>query len=160
MTFIDKYTPFILAIISSFLVYKFSFYIIDFSSLIPIIANSSLTIAGTLLGFLLTILSIISTVQTRRMQFVKDAGKYPDLISFLNKSIFSNVCAIIFSFFILFIKRNQVKTEVLNIIDYLFIFTIFFNLFLTARFAIIFVSLLADKNDKKKIKENAVIPVV
>jgi hypothetical protein len=150
MNILNKYGPVLLAFLFTYLVYHYHIYITEFETLIPSVTQSCLTIAGTLLGFLLTILTVVSTITTRRMQFIKDAGKFPELISFLHKSILANISIIVFCFFQLFIKRAAVNVSVLKFIDYIFIFLALFNIFLTARFVIIFIKLLADKSIRAK----------
>lgn len=154
MNFLERYYPLILAIISIVVIYFFQNYITDFSILLPNIIQSSLTIAGTLLGFLLTILTIINTISTRRMQFVKDAGKYPTLVSFLNQAIFANISIIIFCFLFFFLDSNKINVASIKVIDYCFIFIAILNILLTVRFAIIFISLMKDKTPKDEEKSS------
>jgi hypothetical protein len=115
----------------------------------PLLRQSILTISATLLGFLLTILTVIHTINTRRMQWVKDFGAYPRLMGYLSRAITSNIGIILFSLVELFIERNAINHMVLNSIDYGFIFLSFFALLLTTRFALIFVGLLVDKTVAK-----------
>lgn len=143
---IEKYYPICLSIIITLLIIKFQIYLVDYKLLIPLIAQNSITISGTLLGFLLTILTIINTINTRRMQFVKDSGNFNRLVDFLNVSIKANITVIVSSFLVIFLNRDKVIPCVLSVIDNLFIFTSLFAIFLTIRFAIIFIELLTDKS--------------
>ncbi len=68
---IETYYPFIVSVLVILAIYKFKDYLAKLETLIPQVAQNSLTISGTLLGFLLTILTLINTITTRRMQFVK-----------------------------------------------------------------------------------------
>jgi hypothetical protein len=146
MYYIEKYYPFTLALLLTFLVKEFQHFLVDFAKLIPSIATNSLTISGTLLGFLLTILTIINTINTRRMQFVKDSGHFPRLVSFLNWAIKANILVVITSFLVIFLDRGKIDLKYMNYYDLSFIFISLFAIFLTVRFAAIFIKLLADKN--------------
>jgi len=149
MRLFEKYYPFIFAILFSLALRLYLRpFMPAFDILIPNIANSSLTIAGTLFGFLLTILTIINTISTRRMQFIKDAGYYPKLVSYLNKAILANIAVIGYSFIQFFLKRDKINLTSLEIFDYIFIFLTVFNILLTTRFAYIFIQLISDTKPK------------
>lgn len=141
----ERNYPLICTIIGTGLVFKFSGFVSKFDTLIPLLTQSSLTISATLLGFLLTILTIINTISTRRMQFVKESGGYPVLLSYLSKAIIANIAVVLFSFVELFLDRSKINCTVTMVADYCFIFVALFSIMLTTRFAIIFIQLLADK---------------
>jgi len=145
--YIEKYYPLFLTIAIVLAIYKYEKFIADFNILIPLVSNSSLTISATLLGFLLTILTIINSIATRRMRFVKDTGLYPVLMGYLSKAIISNITVVSICFILFFIKRTEIYAIVLKIIDYCFIFICFLNLFLTIRFAKLFIRLLANDEE-------------
>ena len=133
-----------MAALVAYLIFHFSKYIQPFDTLIPIIYNSSLTISATLLGFLLTILTIINSINTKRMILVRQRGKYGMLIGYLTKAILSNIIIVSFCFLLFFIKRDEVNANALMWIDYVFIFLTFYNVLLTIRFAYLFVRLLTE----------------
>ncbi|MBS0646417.1 MAG: hypothetical protein JSR97_07470 [Verrucomicrobia bacterium] len=145
MYYFEKYYPLAISALLTFLVYKYQVYLSDFKTLVPQIAQNSLTISGTLLGFLLTILTIVNTINTRRMQFVKDSGHFERLLNFLNVSIKANIVVIVLSFLVIFLNRDKISDTVFRYIDFCFIFITLFAIFLTVRFAIIFIQLLTDK---------------
>lgn len=151
MIIVEKYYPVFLSIILTGLIFHFSMFIMPFQLLMPLLRQSMLTISATLLGFLLTILTVIHTISTRRMQWVKDFGAFPRLMGYLSKSITSNMGIILFSLIELFIQRNSINPIVLSLIDYGFIFLSFLALLLTTRFAMIFVGLLVDKSEKPSV---------
>jgi len=148
MYYVEKFYPIVLSAVFTFLVWKFNYYIIDFNILVPEITQSAMTISATLLGFLLTIYTIINSINTRRMQFVKDSGNFERLISFLNAPIYTNIIVTIAAFVISFINRSQVENRLLMTIDIIFIFITIFSILLSVRFAMIFIRLLADKKTK------------
>src|SRR6201996_5066114 len=100
---IERNYPWVLTVFVTFLVFKFSGFIVKFDTLIPALTQSALTISATLLGFLLTILTIINSITTRRMDFVKTGGGYPALLSYLSKAIISNLIVVLFSIAELFL---------------------------------------------------------
>lgn len=150
MYYFEKYYPLAISALLTFLVFQYQDYLTNFTTLIPQIAQNSLTISGTLLGFLLTILTIINTINTRRMQFVKDSGHFERLVSFLNVSIKGNILVIVVSFLAIFLNRDKINNNVFRFVDFGFIFITLFAIFLTVRFAIIFIQLLTDKKTDKK----------
>lgn len=136
-----------LAVLVAYLILHFNKYIQPFDTLMPIIYNSSLTISATLLGFLLTILTIINSINTKRMIFVRQRGKYGALIGYLTNAILSNLIVVSFCFLLFFIKREEVNATALMWIDYVFIFLTFYNVLLTIRFAYLFVRLLTQDEE-------------
>jgi len=61
---------------------------------ITVISDNLTTIASTLLGFLLTILTIMESIQTNSIKIIRQAGGYPRLISYLHISILANFLSI------------------------------------------------------------------
>ena len=124
-----------------------------FHELMCKIADNALSISVTLLGFFLTILTIINAIDTRRMRFVKQGNKFQDLIGFLRNAITLNLLLIgasfIFKYFdtekisILFIKGR-------NCIDFGYLFLFLLTMLASFRFTSIFVSLLTDPDVDRK----------
>lgn len=63
-------------------------------------SNSALSISTSLLGFFLTIYTIIHSVNTERMQDIRSNGAYSRLMEFLRKALYSH--AIIIGVLLLF----------------------------------------------------------
>lgn len=122
-----------------------------FGSGIPILvsqlSDNALSISVTLFGFLLTILTIINSIDTRRMQFVRDMGGFPRLIQYLRQAISSNLALIAGSFIIKYVEHRKYSFLYFlgcNVLDYLYLFVFVFAMLLSLRFTKIFISLLTD----------------
>src|SRR6478736_2464825 len=91
---VEQYYPHVVAILIASLFYAFHCSITDYEKVVGKIMETSLSICGTLLGFLLTILTIINSIETRRMRFIRDSGNYPLLMKYLRVALFSNIVCI------------------------------------------------------------------
>lgn len=143
----EKYYPLAVSVVLVVALFFNKHYITDFNTLIPSLMQNSLSVSATLLGFLLTILTVVNTIDTRRMQFIKSAGRFDDLMFFLKNAIYSNLIVIAICLFSLFINRSSVQVVFLLVVDYLFFFLLFLALTYTLRFTIIFMKLLTDKKE-------------
>jgi hypothetical protein len=144
---VERYYPIIFSILIITGLVFFKNLIKEPSVLIDKITDNALTISVTLLGFFLTILTIVNSVDTRRMRFIKSDGLYPRLIGFLNDAIKANVFLIAFSFAVKYLDYRHIKffcVSGINVIDYAYLFYFIFSLLISYRFTDIFVRLLAD----------------
>lgn len=152
--FFERYYPFLIAIILT----VYSVIVKLFEEGMPILINqladNALSISVTLFGFLLTILTLINSIDTRRMRFVRDMGSFGRLMKYLKVAIFSNLALLSSSFLIKYIEhRKDVKLlsiKGFNIPDYLFIFLFLYTILVSLRFTQIFISLLTDKAISEK----------
>lgn len=125
---------------------------VDISGFILQLSDNALAISVTLFGFFLTILTILNSIETRRMKFVRDLGGFPRLLEYLKNAISSNLILVGASFLVKYIEhRKNVSYLYLrdcNIVDYLFIFIFIYTMLLSFRFTKIFVALLTDPANK------------
>ena len=146
--YIEKCYPLVLAIIIALAIAIFQIFGKDISILINQLADNSLSISVTLFGFLLTILTIINSIDTRRMKFVREMGGFPRLIIYLRNAISSNLILIAASFLIKYVEHRKGYPELYiqdrNICDYLFLFFFLYAMLASLRFTKIFISLLTD----------------
>lgn len=108
------------------------------------LADLSMSLSGTLVGFFLTILTVISTISTRRMMFVRDSGKYPTLQKYLKHVIVSHFVVITMLLvrpFVIFPQQNYLIIDGYNIA---LLFTVTFSWSLSIRFTKIFLDLLKE----------------
>jgi hypothetical protein len=146
----EKYYPFVTSILLTIVILAYKSRISDVPSLIDKIADNGIGLATTLVGFFLTILTIINSIETRRMDFVRSKGLYPTLIKYLNQSIRYNAILIASSFLVKYIDHRSNKwLQVFgcNIVDYLYLYSLILTLMISLRFTNIFVRLLADPKD-------------
>ena len=144
---IEKYYPIFLSVLIIVAMVVCKQVINGIPDMVDKLSDQALSISVTFLGFLLTILTIINSIETRRMHFVKSAGKYADLISYLKVSIQTNLALIGLSFITKFFEHRSVlwlSIMGFNFIDYLYIFFFVFTILVSYRFTKIFVTLLTD----------------
>ncbi len=123
--------------------------VINFSILIGKLSDNALSLSVTFLGFLLTILTIINSIDTRRMRFIRTGGLYPRLLSYLRNAIVLNLFLIAFSFGARYLDYRTIALLTVgnyNIIDCLYLWFFCWTLLSSYRFTKIFVSLLSDPN--------------
>ncbi len=107
---IEKYYPFIIAIISVTVYYLYGIHYPLTQKLIDGISSNLVSFSSTLLGFLLTILTIIESIQTRALKIIREGGGYKKLLSYLNICIIANFLTIpiiiVFNTYILNFKES------------------------------------------------------
>ncbi len=106
--------------------------------------DSALVVAGTLLGFLLTITTIMNTIHTRRMAFIKETGNYPVLHNYLKIAIILNIVTISLVIVTPFVSALKPTGIALNITYSTQLFIILWNWFANIRFTIVFIKLLSE----------------
>lgn len=143
----EKYFPVALSVIVVSILIICNGIFKDLPGLIDKLSDNALGISSTLVGFFLTILTIINAIETRRMQFVQSAGLFPRLLKYLNQSIRANVILIASSFLIKYVEHRAFPWLHLrgrNVFDYLYLFIFILTLLISIRFINIFVRLLSD----------------
>ncbi len=143
MVTIAKYYPYAIALILGILFYHYQHKFANLEEVIKKTLDAALTICGVLLGFLLTILTIISSVVTRRMQFVKDSGAYPLLNHYLKTALYSNLITISFYFILPFLSTVE-NILLKDIINAILVFMISFTWITNIRFSSVFIRLMTD----------------
>lgn len=143
MVNLAKLYPYAIALIFGGLCYHYQHKFENLEEIIKKILDAALTICGVLLGFLLTILTIISSVATRRMQFVKDSGAYPLLNYYLKTALYSNLITISMYFILPFLSSIE-SAVVKDIINSFLVFMISFTWITNIRFSSVFIGLMTD----------------
>jgi len=140
----ERFHPLFYSFIATCVFFYFYEKIETVDIIISKLIDSSFVINGVLIGFLLTITTLISTITSRRMKFVKDSGTFPRIIKYLHYAIYFCIISISLS----------MATPILNLIipnDCTMYFNCFmfgviiFTWLLNIRFTIIFIKLLVDK---------------
>lgn len=139
---IEKYWPFTTSLTLVILLFYYRLNIQRFDEIMKSIVESSLTVSGTLIGFFLTIFTIISTIKTRRMQFIKEAGLYPRINQYLASVIIWHFINISIILFFPLIESIRLPFGVMLVCNLFLIFVVFFSWLLSIRFTAIFIKLL------------------
>lgn len=144
--YVEKYHPFVLAGVLSFLFYKYQGELKNVDKLVADMLSASLVICGTLMGFLLTITTIISAIPSRRMKFVKDSGLFPSLMGYLKIAISLNIFTVSLIIITPFLNAISAINEHKLLIHSFQVFIVSWAWIASIRFSILFVRLLADPN--------------
>lgn len=138
---IEQYWPLVTSIILC--VVLAVFWKQDLDVIFQGITSSSINISTAIIGFYLTIYTILSSIATRRMKFIKTSGTFPRLVYFLKAAVvwnFINVILILFTpimeFFILVKFSNHFL--------FLKIFILSYSILLSIRFGHLFFDILVD----------------
>lgn len=101
---------------------------------------NALSISGTFAGFFLTILTIIDSVNTRRMRALRESGYYPALFGYLKQTIFVHLFLLIVCLFLPLIKMMVFLKPYSLELKILFITAVIFSWMISYRFTKIFIS--------------------
>lgn len=146
----NKIIPFLATIIVAGLFYYFQNKIPNVSEIIKKLLETSLAVCGALLGFLLTILTIINTIATRRMNFIKEAGKFGELNHYLKMALWFNLISISI-YFIYPTLTSCINAETfVHWSNSVLIWLVSYTWFLNIRFSLIFIKLLTDGEPHRK----------
>lgn len=141
----ERLYPYVYSLLITYFFYHNSYLLHNYYHLLKILPSNSLTISSTLLGFFLTILTIISSINTRRIRFLRDSGiGYQSLMKYLHHAIVMNMINIACSILILVLNINSISTFNILLLIYLYFFILTCAMLTSMRFAIIFIKLLAD----------------
>ena len=144
---IEKYYPLVLSILSCFSIFlidKELIRVIKFGELI----NSTLIVFIVLLGFLLTVTTLMHTIDNKKMNALRQTGNYLDLIGYLNKAVYSSLFTSIFSLFKPLFEKFIFFTTIYSFdlkltIKYLFVFLIILSILYTFRFINLFLKIIS-----------------
>ena len=148
MKYVEKYYPLVLSVILTVLFCRFQHRLESVDEMVKKLLDAALAVSGALLGFLLTILTIINTIETRRMQFVRDSGNLPLLNRYLKVALYSNIASISIYFILpalsTFHEWQKYKVGIYAILVFIVAFTWIVNI----RFSSVFIKLLTDPEMK------------
>lgn len=124
--YIEKYGPFSLGIIVAILA-KF-YFPKEFlqTEFWRNLSNNFFTLSTTLLGFLLTITTILKSISTRAMDFIKDANKISELQQYLSGAIYMNFISLLFCLLYILIEKI-IPNEVVILSILIFTWTISYS---------------------------------
>lgn len=152
--YFERYYPLVFSLVLTFASAYFKIFGNGMPMLVNQLADNALSISVTLFGFLLTILTLVNSIDTRRMRFIRDMGGFKRLMTYLRVAIFSNLTLLAASFLVKYIEHRDgfghLVVKNCNIPDYLFVFIFIFSVLTSLRFTHIFISLLTDNKVSDK----------
>lgn len=107
--------------------------------------DKAFTMSGVLLGFLLTIITIIGSIETRKMKFVKQTGNYKTLQKYLHCALYSSLALLVFSFTLSVFDQSYLSDYLKDIRSYILIGLSVFTVALSVRFSLIIIKLLSEE---------------
>lgn len=149
MVFWEKYYPLLLSILVTSVIFLTGC-LVDRQQFILQLADNSLTISITLIGFFLTILTLVNSIDSTRMRHIKQRGLFPRLLSYLKVSINVNLLLLVGAFLIKFVSHQEyLNIKGKNLFDYGFFWLFAFTLLISFRFIKIFVMLMSSPDKKQ-----------
>lgn len=146
---LEKAYPILISSFSTFFIVYFNLFKNKLSEFVIDISNNAMSVSVTLFGFLLTILTLINSIETRRMKVVHDMGAFPRLMRYLKNSIILNLLVLVLSFIVKYLVNNDLNAIFIiknyNLLAYSFIFIFIYSLLSSFRFTKIFIDTLTDK---------------
>ncbi len=136
---LERIYPLILSIVALILYLYVGCHYLLIEKTIELVSDNLISIASTLLGFLLTILTIIESLQTRSIKIIRQAGGYPSLISYLHLSIISSFLSIPIVLIAKVYFSENIKNECVYSI---MLFTECYLLLTSFRFIILFIKII------------------
>lgn len=130
--YLERYSPLFLFIVG----FCISLLLLDINDIKNFILNTNgdfLTVFMTLGGFLLTIYTIIQSIDNRIMKILKETDNYSRLIRYLNQAVISDFFVVFLIILILFIKYTDSSFPIIdNISDQLVSFYVAYLIFTIA----------------------------
>jgi hypothetical protein len=150
LKYVEIWYPFCLSlIITTMSFFWFSKYITFNLICIKLVSDSVLsvliTIQSALFGFFLTILALLLQMNNKAINMVKEFEKFPDLVRFSKKAVYSSLIVIFISIFILLTKNVPIDRDFKTLTYYFFGFILLYNTLSSYRFVGVFY-LLAKSN--------------
>lgn len=135
--FIEKNYPFLFSLIlSCFSLILGEIFCFDFLNFY----NTSLSIFSILIGFLLTVSTIINTLDNEVVDFIKKSEKYYLFINYLKKAIYSSLNTLLFVAFYVLLKESFFIIE--KYINAFLIYLITYSFLCCYRFIKIFIKII------------------
>lgn len=139
MNKIERIYPLLITVVNVLLYFYIGSHYSLVEKTIEVIADNLTTIASTLLGFLLTILTIMESIQTRSIKIIRQAGGYPKLISYLHLAIIASFIAIP----VVLITKVYLQEGYKNVYVYsILLFTEYYLLLTSFRFIVLFIRII------------------
>lgn len=148
MKYIEKYYPLTLSVLLTLIFCHFQHRLESVDEMLKRLLDAALAISGALLGFLLTILTIINTIDTRRMQFVRDSGNLPLLNRYLKVALYSNIASISIYFILPILSTFHEWQKYKDGLYAVLVFIVAFTWIVNIRFSSVFIKLLTDPEMK------------
>ncbi len=147
----ERFNPIILSGIGIFVFWLLDKYFVGIYDTIYTLSNSLIGVSSTMIGFFLTILTLIETINTNRMRVVKKTGNYPRLFRYLKSAIkfnliFIGICILEITCEKYITTSNTEKYLALyRIVHYAFVLTLILSITTSVRFISIILNLMHDK---------------
>ena len=104
-----------------------------------------MVVFSVLLGFLLTVITLLHTIDNSVMRAIKKTDKFDLLVHYLKSAIFSSLIVALLSLTIPIIRSIIENTNGYNLIEnakYIFLYLIFISVIYTIRFIYVFIKII------------------
>lgn len=103
--YVEKYHPYVLSVVLGVIFYLVQPFLSGIQELMGKLTDATVIVSATFIGFFLTITTILNTINTRRMRFVKDQDGMKSVKIYLHNAIFLNLIALVISIIIPFVYK-------------------------------------------------------
>ena len=103
--YVEKFHPYVLSAILGIVFYLIQPFLSDIQDLMGKLTDATVIVSATFIGFFLTITTILNTINTRRMRFVRDQNEMKNVRIYLHNAIFLNLISLVLSIIIPFIYK-------------------------------------------------------
>ena len=107
--YFEKYYPFFSGVIFGIVFYFIVPKLNDIILLMDKLTDATLIVSATFVGFFLTITTVLKSINTRRMRFLKDQRGMGQVIGYLHNAIWLNMAALALSITYPFIQKLIVE---------------------------------------------------
>ena len=135
--FLEKYYPFLIFLILGFCAYHIR---LDLKLNYTDFFNTSLSVFSILIGFLLTVATIIQSLDNEVIGFIKKSDKYFLFLNYLKNAIITNINSIILCLY--FQLNKDLCPSCLEYINPLLLFFISLSMLSSYRFIKIFIKII------------------
>ncbi|GAA3579692.1 hypothetical protein GCM10022395_30460 [Snuella lapsa] len=142
MNKLAKYYPYLISLIILIIIYKIDDKIINsinFSELM----NSTMVVFSVLFGFLLTVSTLLYTIDTKIMRDLRKTTGYKSLVHYLKVAIYASLLIAVVSLCFPLFKNSlslKIQSDIILYCKYIYLYLIFLSLIFSVRFIHVFIN--------------------
>lgn len=136
---IEAWWPMAFSILSIYLIINNPQLFVKRIEMMPRFYEGAFGASGVLLGFLIAVFSILQATDNRAVKFLKDAGRYKNILRYLWLAMFANFLLLLVSLLMMMINQEKLGPELQMGIENFSIWLAIWMTMLAVRFTFLFV---------------------
>ncbi|HEX5002066.1 MAG TPA: hypothetical protein VFW78_06195 [Bacteroidia bacterium] len=144
--YIEKYWPLVSSILICIVILNLSGQYLDINSIANALNQNTVSICVTLLGFFLTILTIIQAIDNSAMRYIREVKEMSRIYHYLKRAIQFNAIATLSCLILGILNTNLLGDNLQYILNIIFIFIVLMALSTSVRFVYIFLSIIKSED--------------